>query len=85
MNFGLPSCGAIIQPITTNRIVMVLPMAMRVLFDASGFRYCLYRSIVKIVDAELSIEARELRTAPVIAANMNPLNPPGIRFLMMSG
>ena len=42
-------------------------------------------SMVKIVEAEFSMEARELMTAPPIAAKMNPKNPFGMIFLIMVG
>ena len=41
--------------------------------------------MVKIVDAEFSIEASELITAPEIDAKIKPLNPAGIRFLISRG
>jgi len=41
--------------------------------------------MVKIVEAEFSIEASELMTAPVIAAKINPRNPAGMRFLISNG
>ena len=42
-------------------------------------------SIVNIVEAEFSIEASELITAPAMAAKINPFIPAGIRFLIRSG
>ena len=41
--------------------------------------------MVKIVEAEFNMEARELITAPPIAAKINPRNPPGIKFLIIKG
>ena len=40
---------------------------------------------MKIVAAELSIDASVLITAPAIAAKTNPRKPEPIRFLMSSG
>ncbi len=41
--------------------------------------------MVKIVDAELSIEARELMTAPLIAAKMNARTPGVTKFFINNG
>ena len=40
---------------------------------------------VEMVEAELSMEARELITAPAMAANMKPRAPGGMRFRMSTG
>jgi hypothetical protein len=41
--------------------------------------------MVKMVEAEFSMEARELMTAPARAARMKPLSPAGMRFRMRRG
>ena len=70
---------------TTKRRVMRRPVVTRARWEASFLMSLLKRSMVKIVEAELSMDASELITAPAIAANMNPRIPSGIKFRIKRG
>ena len=61
---------------------MIRPTVTSVFDDVSFLKCRLYKSMVKMVDAELSIDASELITAPEIAAKINPRIPTGIRFFI---
>ena len=53
--------------------------------EASFFQCLLNKSIVKIVEAEFNIEANELITAPLIAANINARKPGPTKLLINRG
>ena len=79
---GLSRRGDMMHPITTNTPTPRRPTSTSVFWLASLCRYSLKRSMVKMVEAAFSIEARELITAPRMAASMKPRRPVGIRCLI---
>jgi hypothetical protein len=81
----LPSKGAIKTAITNATADVILP-TLTILFSLEFLpKYGLYISIVKIVEVELSIDARDETIAAVSAARTNPFNPEGINVLISQG
>ena len=81
MNRKTPPCGtgesATAQAIRRKTAVSTRPTRTSSRSGAAGRRWRLYRSIVAIVEAELSTDASVLMTAPARAAKMKPRRPVG--------
>ena len=69
----------------TKMAVVVRPVQINAFCEASFFQCRLNKSMVKMVDAEFNIEARELMTAPLMAAKINARTPGPTRFLISNG